>query len=361
VTLERSMLRAMSKKRTTLPKDFEALIDAGDLDRLKAVFEHCDVNARDGFYKHTALSFTNIPDELVRWLVARGTDVHAIDTWGRTALHFHASDWSGKLEVLCEVGCDVNAMARMSDGTPMHTAALAHIPKHVVTLLAHGARVDAQDDRGQMPLEVGLESCNNSELAAMAVVARLLVDGGAPKTSRAKAHLHQLGQRFEFHRSVMKAEFVEECRAALAELNSMFDTRPAPPRSMHDGNSDIVAKSATWQEQHRELWNMLVPSSGSATTVQGEVIRIAGRIADELERNGAVNWDDDYRRMARACLAHMQTGTPLASAQLAELSELVAALVQSAKGDTDRLAELAVAWVGNNPQPVPLASPDYKF
>jgi hypothetical protein len=36
------------KKRTTLPKNFGELIEAGDTDALKAVFETCDVNAKGG-------------------------------------------------------------------------------------------------------------------------------------------------------------------------------------------------------------------------------------------------------------------------------------------------------------------------
>ena len=169
----------------------------------------------------------------------------------------------------------------------------------------------------------------------------------------------RLGERFQFHRAAMDEAFAASCRVALAALDAMFDAAPVPPRRMHDGTSDIVAKSATWQEQHRELWNLLVPSTGAAATVQGEVIRIAGRIGDELERNGGINWDDDYRHMARALLAHVQTGTPLSSAQLAELGALVASLTPSVEGDTDRLAELAVAWVRLNPRPVPLGKPDY--
>jgi len=94
-------------------------------------------------------------------------------------------------------------------------------------------------------------------------------------------------------------------------------------------------------------------------TVQGEVIRIAGRIADELERNGGINWDDDYRRMARSLLAHVQTGTPLSAAQLADLRDLVASLTRSGDGNVDRLAQLAVTWVNLNPHPAPLDKPDY--
>ncbi len=346
-------------KRKTLPKDFEALLEAGDLDRLKAVFETCDVNARGGFHKHTALAFPGCPDELARWLVARGTDVHATDQYGRTALHIRASRRNGSLEALFDLGCDVNAMAELSDGTPLHKAALAHVSKHVAALLAHGAHADVKNDRGQTPLEVTLESCSNVDLEETAEIVRLLLVHGAEQTPPARTALRRAGEDFQFHCAAMAEDAATRCRAALAALDTMFNAASVPPRRMHDGTSDIVAASGTWQEQHRELWNLLVPSSGAAATVQGEVIRIAGRIADELERNGGVNWGDDYRRMARCFLAHVQTGTPLSAAQLAELRDLVASLTRSADGNVDRLAELAVTWVNLNPHPVLLGKPDY--
>ncbi|AZQ52819.1 hypothetical protein [Burkholderia cenocepacia] len=44
-------------KKKLLPKDFDALLDEGDVAKLQAVFDTCDVNARGGPSKRTALSF----------------------------------------------------------------------------------------------------------------------------------------------------------------------------------------------------------------------------------------------------------------------------------------------------------------
>jgi hypothetical protein len=115
----------------------------------------------------------------------------------------------------------------------------------------------------------------------------------------------------------------------------------------------------TWQTQHQELWNLLVPSQGPAVTVQGEVMRISGRIANELDDNGGVNWDADYERMAEAFLEYVQGGKPLAPSDLAEVAAIVAA-VKGRTGDTARMAELAVKWVMQNPDPVKLDQPLYR-
>ena len=66
-------------KKKQLPKDFEALLDQGDLAALKAVFDSCDVDAHGGYSKRTALAFDACPDALARWLVEQGADLAAPD------------------------------------------------------------------------------------------------------------------------------------------------------------------------------------------------------------------------------------------------------------------------------------------
>ncbi|MGC4118135.1 MAG: hypothetical protein QM765_27010 [Myxococcales bacterium] len=131
-------------------------------------------------------------------------------------------------------------------------------------------------------------------------------------------------------------------------------------RKVHDGTSPITAKTTRWQDQHAELWDLLVPSSGPAATVQGEVIRITGRISREILDNGAINWDGAFREMARAFLAHVQTGTSLDPSALGVVRSTVDDLVRKADGNTAFLAEMAVAWVLRNPVPVPLSKPSYR-
>ncbi len=58
----------MAKLRKTLPKNFEELLNQGDIDELKAVLDKCELYAYSGYSKKTALFFPNIPDELVRYL-----------------------------------------------------------------------------------------------------------------------------------------------------------------------------------------------------------------------------------------------------------------------------------------------------
>jgi len=74
-------------KKKILPKDFEALLERGDLKKLKEVFASCNVDARGGYAKQTALAFDRCPDELARWLVAEGQPLEAEASPGRSGEH----------------------------------------------------------------------------------------------------------------------------------------------------------------------------------------------------------------------------------------------------------------------------------
>lgn len=46
-----------------------------------------------------------------------------------------------------------------------------------------------------------------------------------------------------------------------------------------------------WWEEYQKLWDELVPRRGQAPTVQGELVRCAGKLTDEAYRNGNTNWE----------------------------------------------------------------------
>lgn len=59
--------------------------------------------------------------------------------------------------------------------------------------------------------------------------------------------------------------------------------------------------SGQYQSEYDALWQNLVPKSGHAAILQGELVRLIGRLASEYYRNGNMNWDDDLKNMAK-CL-----------------------------------------------------------
>ena len=349
----------MGKKRKTLPKNFGEMMEAGDLAALKAVFDSCELEARGGYSKQTALSFYKIPDELVRWLVEQGADINAADTYKRTPLHEQARSWCGNPRLFLELGANIEALD-YQDETPLHTAAGSFKPKAIRELLAHGANIHARNRSRQNPLEKALAHCNNADIENMAEVADILLEAGTPLTPEMVESVERIGKNFEFHRENFNKESLPATDAALLRLYERFGLAPVEKRRVHDGVSPITVSSTDWESQHHELWEWLIPSQGCASTVQGEVIRITGKVSHEILGNGGGNWDRDFRKMLDALLRHFSSGTPLDAAALQEAAELTKEVRDGDGSETHRLCELAVRWVLLNPHPVRLERPDYR-
>jgi hypothetical protein len=365
-------------KRKTLPKYFEALLKTSDLEALKAIFNNVDVNARGGLFKQAALAFNDCPDDLTKWLVEQGADLNSADRYGKTPLHSRSGHWQGNIAVLLELGADVNHAAD-DRGTPLHMAAAVGNIATANMLLKYGADPNVLNSQGQSPLTFALENCSNATIDRVAPMAELLLKvmtaapvkksfigrllGGSNSqssvvTPEMKGMVEQIGTNFEFHRAGFNPESVEAVSSSLERLYALFEVPPVARRTVQDDEANIVAKSSTWQDKHQELWERLVPSSGAASTVQGELIRISGRISDELERNGGVNWDSDYRKMAHALQAHMGSGNALSPSDLDYAAQCVSE-IKLKHGDPAELCRLAVNWVELNPKPMSLRAPRY--
>lgn len=347
----------MGKKRKTLPKDFRELIQEGDIDKLKAVFDKCDLDATNGYNKEVALTFFNIPNELVRWLVESGADINMRDYYHRTPLHHHAMRISGDLTIFLELGADVDAQDKYGN-TPLHMAA-EKSPLAVRQLLDGGANVLTKNDSDETPLECALTRARNTDIVNLVPISTMLLNAGTPIAEKMKEAVLRIGENFEFHRERFNREMLPETDAALMRLYDIFQVQPVAKRKIHDGVSVIEVAPGLWNEQYRELWSLLVPSSGAAKTMQGEVIRIAGRVSDELHRNGGANWDADYKKMLNVLLCYFQAGIPLESDCLDEVERIMKDGRNMADEDLTRLCELAVKWVIANPMPIQLGKVAY--
>lgn len=350
------------KKRVTLPKDFNELLTDGNIDQLKAVYDKCELTAHDGRYSlRTALHFGGVPDELIIWLVEKGLDINIPDYYGATPLYCQATMGRDTVKLLIELGADIEKTNTYGN-TPLHMAAEFFHPKTVALLLEKGADVNPKNDRGQTPLDSVLTVCRGIYIAQTAEIASMLLDSGARKTSAMKEKVENIGKDFEFHREGINPDYLEAADQGLERLYALFNVKPVAKRITHDGVSPIKLVEGSWEEQYEELWSFLIPSSGAAKTVQGEVIRIPGRVRDELDRNGGVNWDRDYRKMLQAMPHYLSLGTPLSDTELEEIKQAIAQIHSKENDDEaslDRLCQLAIAWIKQNPKPIDLKEPSY--
>ena len=349
----------MAKKKKTLPANFYELIEAKDLDALKAVFNECELNAYDRrSFNKPALSFYDVPLELMDWLIAKGADINVKDEYDRTPLHYHAQvNDIERVTLLLEKGADIEAIAEY-DETPLHAA--GYFPEVTALLIAKGANVKAKDDMNHNPMEAMLYSVQSIDISKAAKTAELYLKAGLKPTKFAKEQITRIGEDFEFHRTDFNPEYLEETDAGLQQLYKLFGVSPVPRRIQHDGKSPIVLAGDTWEERYEQAWTLLVPSSGSATTMQGEVVRIAGRVNDELLRNAMGNWDKEYRKMLTAISGYLQQGNALSENELAEVADIQKHILEDDGTGTQRLCELATAWVVQNPEPIALGKVNYK-
>ncbi len=192
----------------------------------------------------------------------------------------------------------------------------------------------------------------------MVRIAKALLAAGAQPSEKTKLYVKALGEKFEFYRGNINPDFVNEWSAALDELYKLFHVDPVSRRAVYDGKSPITVGGDTWQKQFTELWNLLVPGNSHANTIQGEVIRVIGKISNELLDNGGGNWDEEYRKMAAALPTYFQTFGGETAEKACQLAKKISG--QSKKELLYPLAELSVRCVLENNQPAPLTSVNYK-
>lgn len=353
-------LCGMAKKKKTLPANFGELLEANDLEALKAVFNECELNAYDRYsFKKPALSFYGIPLELMDWLIAQGADINVKDEYDRTPLHYHAQvNNVERVALLLDKGADIESKAAY-DRTPLFAA--AYHPEVTALLIAKGANVKAKDDMKHNPMEAMLYAVQSIDISKAAKTAELYLKAGLKSTKFAKEQVTRIGEDFEFHREGFNPEYLEETDTALQQLYKLFDVPPVPKRIQHDGKSPIVLTGETWEKRYEQAWELLVPSSGRASTVQGEVVRIAGKVNDELLRNAMGNWDREYRKMLNAISGYLQQGNSLSESELTEVADIQKYILEDDGAGSHRLCELATLWVTKNPEPMVLEKVNYKY
>ena len=350
----------MAKKKKTLPANFYELLEAKDLEALKAVFNECELNAYDrrSFNKPT-LSFYDVPLELMDWLITQGADINARDEYERTPLHYHAQvNNVEKVALLLERGADIEAQDKYKN-TPLHFA--EYNAEAAQLLIEKGADIKAKDDRGYNPMERMLSRLYSGYIERAVKAVEVYLKAGLKPTKYAKEQVTRVGEDFEFRREDSDTEWVEKREEALQQLYKLFDVPPVPRRIQHDGKSPIVLTGDTWEKRYEQAWELLVPSSGRASTVQGEVVRIAGKVNDELLRNAMGNWNKEYRKMLTAISGYLQQGNPLSESELAEVADIQKHILEDDGTGSQRLCELATAWIVQNPEPIALGEVNYKY
>ena len=81
-----------------------------------------------------------------------------------------------------------------------------------------------------------------------------------------------------------------------------------------------------YQAEYEELWDRFVPVSGQANTVQGELVRVIGKLADQYYRNGRSNWDRGFRMLTNILYRHLRDPAVFSQEVLHEIQRDIAAI-----------------------------------
>lgn len=187
-----------------------------------------------------------------------------------------------------------------------------------------------------------------------------MLEEGVPVTEKLQNYMQKVAEDIEFRRKDLNPEYIDELDHAMNHLYELLHVEPIPKRVLYDGKTRIEIHAKSWQKQHAELWNLLVPGSGHAGTVQGEVVRISGKLAYELLDNGGINWDTDYNDLVKALYQYVCMGTPLPSDEQEEFCQLIKSIKNADEKDINRLMELSVKWVTLNLDPIAVGEVNYR-
>ncbi len=121
-----------------------------------------------------------------------------------------------------------------------------------------------------------------------------------------------------------------------------------------------------YDKEYGELWDELVPNSGQAKTIQGELVRTIGRLASESYRNGNGNWDAGFRIMVRFLQKHLNDKKVFDAKTLGEIKADLQLIGDMGNGSSDldytkkedpydRITDRVVEWCQKNPNAIKLA------
>ena len=350
----------MAKKKK-LVDNFQEIIDSGDFELFKSVFDKCEITATSrGKSTCNAFSYRNLKPYHIQFLIDNGLEVNADCGFGYPAVAFLA-DNKDNLKCLLQNGADIDYIAVSYRGNALTKACSSLNSEAVKNLLDENSSIDVTGDIDEKTLlELTLSCCDNIYIPQALDISEMLLKAGAKITDKATEYVRKIGERFEFFRDNISEDIVDELSTALDDLYRLFDVEPVARREMHDLKSMITVKSDVWYEQYNELWNMLVPGNGKAQTVQGEMIRIVGRVTHEILDNGGINWDDDYKMMLHALRGFLNLNKEAETELIKEANDIITHITASADKKTlYRLTEIIVKWILTNAEPILLNEVDY--
>lgn len=123
--------------------------------------------------------------------------------------------------------------------------------------------------------------------------------------------------------------------------------------------SDAPVK-VPWRSEFSRLWQELVPATGQAATVQGELVRASGRLSDEAYRNGNYNFGKGHRIWCKYLRDHLKDPSIFSAQEIEEIDQWIDQILDAEHPDIRggeschyRLAEMVVRWCNSKTELIP--------
>jgi hypothetical protein len=285
--------------------------------------------------------------------MARRRTQPAVDREGRTPLwHAAADNDLRQLRRLLKAGAEPN-VGDLERLTPLYIAAYNGHAEAVELLLQHGADPNLVDCNGTAVLQLAAHETSivRGTPGHRRVVELLLANGADPD------HENKWGAS---PRSASR-HCDSEIKKWFAKVKRRPAKTPGPGRRAptYAEFTGTVDETYYWR-RHGKLWDALVPARGQAKTVQGEVIRITGKLTREAYTNGNINWGRDCSKMWKFVADTIDDPDVFTAAERAEVHEWVKTIIRdhtwpdvSGEGSPYyRVTERAVVWVEAHPKPI---------
>ena len=362
------------KPKYSLPLDFYLIMRRGDPEEIKAVFKDPEMlkfltESKESY--HNPLFHYSPCTEIYKWFVEQGFDINMKNESDESPIHYHAFCEENNIEGIILAGADIEMKYR-DFYTPLQYAAKNAQPSSVEALIKCGADVNAKVEWAYP--EGAFSRFGKEELKKMypgkGVLALVLNNWDSNDLEKSVKCLELLNNAGAEIEDGLKDRVIEICKEynitkgpegkAMKRMCELFGVERRAT-SVHNGKSKITVTATDWREQHAELWEKLVPKRGKCKTVQGEVVRIGGKINDEIFNQGGAHWDAEFRKMLNALKKYYEMGTIPDEAEHKEALELIKSINGNSDGDDVlRLCEINVHWVLANPEPIELGEVNYK-
>ena len=133
--------------------------------------------------------------------------------------------------------------------------------------------------------------------------------------------------------------------------------------------SSMINTSGTNDNVARWIWENLVPKSGQAESVQGELLRAIEKLRLEAQENGNINWDEGFDLFVEFLQTTLTLSSIAADAKASILQDLARLQAFQTPSDAitaesnlpyvdddlyDRLTDHVVEFARKNPNLIPL-------